>query len=190
MNSFNNFVLWIFTIFIQNISFVNGQCISNIPCFPPPIDVGKLVPHKMVINSTCGDIPEDFCVGTDCSLKCDANDPQTSHPGSYLVDSYDLNTYWKSRNFDEPVFIQCDFGFNLILHQITITFQFELPASIYIQRSQDTGNSFTTIIYFAIRCNDTFGMPESVDYNKLELVCLRIDSGAIQSQVRVFFYIN
>ncbi|XP_065644500.1 laminin subunit gamma-1 isoform X1 [Hydra vulgaris] len=184
MNYFNVFVkFWTLSIAFQNNFFVNGQCVLNAACFPPSIDVAKLIPHNMTINSTCGEVPEDFCVDTDCSLKCDAKDEQTSHPGKYLIDSYDLITYWKSKNFDEPVFIQCDFGYNLMLHQITITFQFELPSSMYIQRSQDTGNSFTTLIYFALRCNDTFNMQESVNYNKLDVICLRIKSEAIQNQI-------
>ena len=170
-------------ILLSFFSHVQSYCSPNVACFAPPIDVAKLPTHKLTLNSTCGSPPEYFCVDEDCSLKCDTTNNQTWHPKEYILDDYESLTYWKSKNFDEPVFIQFDFNYTLILHQITLTFQFELPNGMYIQRSQDFGTTFKTLAYFAIQCNDIFDMAESLKYNKLEVVCFSINPGTIQRQI-------
>ena len=178
-----------FIIFLESTYHVRGQCANNVACFAPPIYVAKLPVHNLTINSTCGlNEAEDFCVSTDCSLKCDNSNEETWHPAQLLVDKYELLTYWKSKNFDRPVFLRCDFGYKLILHQVTVTFQFELPNGLYIQKSDDFGIIFLTLAYFAIRCNDTFGLPSADFYNRLDVLCYRITPETIQRQVANFFF--
>ena len=162
---------------------VELSCMPTIPCFSPPINVAKLPSYKLSINSTCGTPPEFFCVGRDCSFRCDASNNKTRHPARDILDAYESVTYWKSANFDEPVFLQFDFKNKLILHQITITFQFELPSALYIQRSQDFSQSYTTLAYFAGHCNHVFGMKESLNYKKLDVLCYVINPGPIQRQI-------
>lgn len=162
---------------------INSSCAPNVACFAPAVDVAKVPTHKLTINSTCGNPPEYFCVDDDCSLNCDKTNNQTWHPPRYILDDYESLTYWKSQNFDEPVFIQFDFNHKLILHQITITFQFELPNGMYIQRSQDFGKTYNTLAYFAVRCADIFKVRESSKYDKLDVVCFSINPGTIQKQV-------
>lgn len=163
-------------ILFSGINLSHSQCASNIACFAPSIDIAKLANQNMTINSTCGDPPEAFCVRSDCSLLCDASNNQTWHPASYLVDSFELQTFWKSENFLEPIFIQLDLGFQLILHQITMTFQFdELPLGLYFQRSQDHSSSFKTLAYYAIRCLEIFGLQESSTLNGTLALCYRIN---------------
>lgn len=162
---------------------VDLRCPRNEPCFPPPINAAKHKSHQLYINSTCGSPSETFCVGRDCSYVCDSENDDTKHPGTYIQDNYEVLTYWKSANFEEPVSIRFDFENKLLLHQITITFQFELPSSLYIQRSQDFGKTYTTLAFFAGQCFDTFGIEESVRYNKLKVLCFAINPGPIQRQI-------
>ncbi|XP_057289958.1 laminin subunit gamma-1-like [Hydractinia symbiolongicarpus] len=175
------YIVVLYTTILTNV--VSAQCASNIACFSPPIDVAELSSNNITVNSTCGSPAEAFCVNTDCNLNCDATNNETHHPVSFLVDQYDLLTYWKSKNFEEPVYIQFDFGHNLILHQITLTFQFELPNGLYVQRSQNSGKTFLTLAYYAIRCADTFGLPEANFYNKTQVLCFLINPGTIQKQI-------
>ena len=69
-----------------------------------------------------GEPSEYFCiheeVHKDCSLYCDAKKNETQHPAHHMIDEFEAPTYWKSKNFDEPVLIQFDFTHKLLLHQV------------------------------------------------------------------------
>ena len=173
-----------YSIFVANLcNYVIGQCADNIPCFAPDFDVSKVSGFNLMANSTCGlSTAEDFCVGVDCSLSCDANNNQMAHPVNLLVDPFEQITYWKSKNFDEPVYIKFDLGTKLILHQITITFQFEYPSGLYIQKS-DNGITFLTLMYYAIHCNDTFNLPEATFYDRLDVLCFKLNPTDVLKQV-------
>jgi len=166
---------------------ITSQCADNVPCFAAPKDISKNAGFNLTVTSTCGTPANDFCVGIDCKFSCDANDPTKSHPVSLLIDAYELETYWKSKNFDEPVSIIFDLGSKLILHQITITFQFEFPNGLYIQKSKDEGRTYLTLMYYAIRCNDTFNLQEASFYNNLDVLCFKLNPtvkpGEVQKQL-------
>lgn len=182
--------LFVFWLILNLPPLIKSQCADNTPCFPPVIDAAKLPAFNLTINSTCGTPAEDFCVSTDCSLVCDASNPSNAHPPSHIIDSYELTTYWKSKNFDEPVFIRIDFGTKLLLHQISITFPFEvLPNGLYIERSQDGGKTYFVLAYYAIRCNDTFNLPTSTRYDGIKVLCFALDPASIQKLVIMYKFL-
>lgn len=167
------------------IDFLQAQC--ALPCFAPPLDVSKNGGFKLSVSSKCGTPVEDFCVGVDCSFKCDAssNDTALSYGSSNMLDGYELQTYWKSKNFDEPVTIVFDLGSKMILQQITITFQYEFPNGLYIQKSNNDGLNYLTLMYYATRCNSTFeDIPEATDFNRLDVLCIKlVPSTNVQKQL-------
>ncbi|XP_066933957.1 laminin subunit gamma-1-like [Clytia hemisphaerica] len=175
-------------IFITKLfDFVTSQCADQLPCFAAPLDISKNEGFNLNINSLCGSPPEDFCAGVDCNFKCDGNDPTNSYSPSRITDAYELETFWKSRNFDEPVTMVFDFGSKMILHQITITFQFEFPNGLYIQKSSDDGTTYLTLMYYAIRCNDTFQLAEANKYNRLDVLCFKLNPTSNQQLYQISY---
>ena len=166
-------VVYFTVTFLNNIQEAESVCLSSTPCYPPPTDVSVLSSSFLNVSSTCGTPPEQFCTATSCLL-CNASSNNDRHPKEFLVDQYSLPTFWKSKNFEAPVYIQVDLGQRLILHQVVITFEFELPNGIYFQSSQDSGSTFRTLVYFARECVTTFSLPVSSGYNGINVVCLRI----------------
>lgn len=167
------------------IDFLHAQC--ALPCFAPPLDVSKNRGFKLSVSSKCGTPIEDFCVGVDCNFKCDAssNNSALNYGQSNMLDGYELQTYWKSKNFDEPVSIVFDLGSKMILHQITITFQYEFPNGLYIQKSNNDGLTYLTLMYYATRCNNTFeNILEATDFNRLNVLCIKlVPSTNVQKQL-------
>ena len=176
---------FIVTFITKLFDFVTSQCADQLPCFAAPLDVSKNERFSLNINSLCGSPPEDFCAGVDCNFKCDVNDPSNNYSPSKIIDAYELETYWKSKNFDEPVNMVFDFGSKMILHQITITFQFEFPNGLYIQKSSDDGTTYLTLMYYAIRCNDTFQLEEADKYNRLDVLCFKLNPTSNQQLYQV-----
>ena len=180
--SIKNVPLKLFLVLLCLVDFVVMQCADQIACFAPPMDVSKNTGFKLNVDSECGIPAEDFCVGIDCSLKCDSTKSALTFPATNMLDSYELETYWKSKNFDEPVSIVFDLGSKMILHQITITFKYDFPNGLYIQKSNNDGSTYLTLMYYAIRCNDTFGLHESSFYNRLDVLCFKLSPSSDAQQ--------
>lgn len=161
----------------------DSVCVNNVPCFPGPVDVSKIVNSQLNVNSTCGNPPETFCSSINCNLVCNASDPARKHPKEYMIDAYANPTYWKSKNLDAPVMIQLDLNQKLILHQVVVTFDLDHPSAVYLQRSQDFGKTYSIISYFAINCLTSFGVPQSAGYQLITAVCLPISTSDTSKQV-------
>lgn len=152
-------------------------CTSNVACFPNPEDVvSKISDGSVVFNvtSVCGNPPEAYCSPSTCGLLCNASDSSNRHPKEYMTDVYSLPTYWKSKNLESPVIIQVDLNMKLILHQITVSFQYEYPSHVQIERSQDYGRSYYIIHHNAINCVTSSGLVASSNYQATVPVCMTI----------------
>lgn len=157
--------------------FVNAVCTNNVPCFPTPVDIlGPSTINRVSFNvsSVCGNPVESFCSPDVCRLVCNASSPTDKHSKELMIDKYILPTYWKSKNLEYPVTIQLDLKQKLILHQMTITFQFEYPSYASIERSQDFGTSFYTIHRNAISCLASSATVASTNYKPASPVCMAI----------------
>ena len=159
---------------IHVVSSQNG-CTGSGSCLPSPEDIaGKFA---VTSNSTCGDPVEQYCVGADCSKVCNANDNGLKHPANYTNDAFSLKTFWKSKNYEFPVYLQIDTGALFMLYQSVITFQHELPAAMYLAKSKDFGATFSEVAFFSSDCRAFFNMEETPDNkrNGLKVECFKID---------------
>ncbi|KAL9988631.1 hypothetical protein ACROYT_G003097 [Oculina patagonica] len=159
----------------QNVS-CQDSCSSG-PCYPPPADISG--DFNVTANSTCGDPPEQYCVNLDCSKVCNANDPNNEHPPRFVNDGFSANTFWKSKNYEYPVVLQLDIGRTFMLYQSVVTFYHELPAAMYLSKSNDSGRTYNPITYFATNCTEYFNLPETPDNERegLKVQCFKIDPG-------------
>ena len=159
---------------IHVVSSQNG-CTGSGSCLPSPEDIaGKFA---VTSNSTCGDPVEQYCVGAACSKVCNANDNGLKHPANYTNDAFSLKTFWKSKNYEFPVYLQIDTGATFMLYQSVITFQHELPAAMYLAKSKDFGATYSEIAFFSSDCRAFFNMEETPDNkrNGLKVECFKID---------------
>ena len=172
--------------------YTNGECyISGMPARCEPIRMSFSLGQEASASSTCGDPPTPFCertvsLGTvisDCSGGdvCDANDPTNAHGVSYLTD-FPLNdmSWWQSENSpntSDRVVIDIPL---LTLAEITfISFDFHSikAAAFHLERSTDYGQTYQPYHYFAISCEDKFGIvPEAelTSLNETSILCQRI----------------
>ena len=183
-------------LLICTIHVVSSQnvCTCSGSCMPSPEDIaGKFA---VTSNSTCGDPVEQYCVGADCSKVCNAKDNGLKHPANYTNDAFSLKTFWKSKNYEFPVYLQIDTGALFVLYQSVITFQHELPAAMYLAKSKDFGATFSKIAFFSSDCRAFFNMGETPDNKKdgLKVECFKIDpvlnSNKQVSMFRVFFSVE
>ena len=177
-----NFAIFLFVVLNCSLQFLQctAQCAEGKPCFPSPKDISAK--RNVTVNSTCGDPAEVFCVELECSFECNSNDDSAKHPASYINDEYSKKTYWKSKNFDYPVFMQLDLGALYMLFSSTVTFQhdYHLPASMYFAKSKDFGSIFQTVAFFAVDCEKSYNMTETNrnKRNGLQVECFKIDTSA------------
>ena len=156
------------------------QCTEGIPCYPSSKDISSK--RNVTVNSTCGSPPEQFCIELDCSSVCNADDDALKHPASFINDGYNLPTYWKSKNFDHPVFMQIDLGSTFMLFSSIVTFQhdYHLPAAMYFAKSKDFGVRFQPVAYFSTSCSQFYNMTETSLNRRdgLQLECFKMDTTA------------
>ena len=185
----SNFVVsCLLAVFAAQVVSCQNSCSSG-PCYPSPSDIaGKF---NVTANSTCGDPSENYCVKLDCSKVCNANDPDLRHPSSFVNDEFNLNTFWKSKNYEYPVVLQLDMGKTFMLYQSIVTFYHELPAAMYFLKSNDSGRTYRPLTYFATNCTKFFDMPETPDNERdgLQVQCFKIDPGtnpSLQVKITIF----
>lgn len=176
-----NFAILLFAI-SSSVHFLPcaTQCTEGAPCYPSPKDIAA--GRNITVNSTCGDPAEQFCIELNCESVCNANDNDLKHPASYINDDYNLGTYWKSKNFEYPVFMQLDLGAIYMLFNSIVTFQhdYHLPAAMHFAKSKDFGASFQPIAYFSTSCSQFYNMTETSLNRRsgLQLECFKMDTTA------------
>ena len=173
---------------IHVVSSQNG-CTGSGSCLPSLEDIaGKFA---VTSNSTCGDPVEQYCVGADCSKVCNAKDNGLKHPANYTNDAFSLKTFWKSKNYEFPVYLQIDTGAMFMLYQSMITFQHELPGAMYLAKSKDFGATFSEVAFFSSDCRAFFNMEEIPDIKRsgLKVECFKTDPGLnSDKQVSISFF--
>ena len=169
------FLLCLFAMFAA----VSGQVsCSTGPWYPSPLDISKY--FNVTANSTCDDPPEPYCVNLGCSKICDANDPNLEHPASFVNDDFRDNTFWKSKNLKFPVLLQLGVKGTFMLYQSVATFFHELPAAMYLLKSNDSGRTWNPLTYFATNCTKYFNLPETPEneIEGLKVQCFKIDTAS------------
>ncbi|XP_027039863.1 laminin subunit beta-1-like [Pocillopora damicornis] len=166
-------VLCLFAIF----SAVSGQDSCSVgPCYPSPSDISKY--FNVTANSTCGNPSEPYCVNLDCTNVCNAFDDNLAHNASLVKDDFSKNTFWKSKNYEFPVVLQLEVRRTFMLYQSVVTFYHELPAAMYLLKSNDSGRTWNPLTYFATNCTKYFNLPETPENERegLKIQCFKIDT--------------
>ncbi|XP_065068970.1 laminin subunit gamma-1-like [Rhopilema esculentum] len=171
-----------FAITLQLLPFcfkiAESTCTNNAPCTPPPpqnlLRDGRTNQTYISVSAPCGNPVEEFCSPTTCGLFCNASDPNRRYQIQDMIDAESNPTYWKSKNFDAPVTIQIDLNQKLLLHQVTVIFEFDYPSYVFIERSQDFGRSYGLIHHSAINCLTSSGISPSTSYRAKLPVCMEI----------------
>ena len=177
-------VLCLFAIF----SAVSGQDLCSVgPCYPSPSDISKY--FNVTANSTCGNPSEPYCVNLDCINVCNAFDDNLAHNASLVKDDFSKNTFWKSKNYEFPVVLQLGVRRTFMLYQSVVTFYHELPAAMYLLKSNDSGRTWNPLTYFATNCTKYFNLPETPENERegLKIQCFKIDTATnLNKQVSFF----
>ena len=171
-----------FAITLQLLSFrfkiAESTCTNDSPCTPPPpqnlLRDGRTNQTFISVSAPCGNPVEEFCSPTTCGLFCNASDANRRYQIQDMIDAESSPTYWKSKNFDAPVTIQIDLNQKLLLHQVTVIFEFDYPSYVFIERSQDFGRSYGLIHHSAINCLVSSGISPSTRYLAKQPVCMAI----------------
>ena len=71
-----------------------------------------------------------------------------------------------------------------MLYQSMVTFFYELPAAMYLLKSNDSGRTWNPLTYFATNCTKYFNLPETPENESeaLKVQCFKIDTATIKSQ--------
>ena len=81
------------------------------------------------------------CFGLDCTKICNASDEKRKHPANFVNDDFRDNAFWKSKNYEFPVVLQQEVRRTFMLYQSMVTFFHELPAAMYLLKSNDSGRT-------------------------------------------------
>ena len=177
-------VLCLFAIFAA----VLGQDSCSVgPCYPSPSNISKY--SNVTANSTCGNPSEPYCVNLDCINVCNAFDDNLAHNASLVKDDFSKNTFWKSKNYEFPVVLQLEVRRTFMLYQSMVTFFHELPAAMYLLKSNDSGRTWNPLTYFATNCTKYFNLPETPENESeaLKIQCFKIETATnLNKQVSFF----
>ena len=120
---------------------------------------------------------------------CNAFDDNLAHNASLVKDDFSKNTFWKSKNYEFPVVLQLEVRRTFMLYQSAVTFYHELPAAMYLLKSNDSGRTWNPLTYFATNCTKYFNLPETPENERegLKIQCFKIDTATnLNKQVSFF----
>jgi netrin-G1 ligand/netrin-G2 len=159
---------------------LNGyRCNDYGVCLPGAEDIA-VPPRTILANNTCGMEPyNNYCpLGQTRCFPCNSTSEEKKHPAIFMIDSSggfstsNFETWWQSQNWWEwyqenreqplPVYITLSFNKSYVLTgEIKVTFKFNKPAKMVMEKSTDFGLSWTPLQYFADNCQERFGMEPS-----------------------------
>ena len=187
----NSCVVYILTalIYTSNVfRTANSNDCTPESCFPPTSDLETVRGASITANSTCGlNGNEEFCIKRRCGHQCNNAVPSNYHGVNLTIDKVDDDTYWKSKNLDENVFLELNLGHSYLFVEITATFVFNYPAAMYFSKSDDHGATWRTLAYFSSDCSKHFNVSavEENDRNGFIVQCFRLDTANTELKVGV-----
>lgn len=146
-----------------------------------------------IVNSTCGDPPNPYSLGTyisttqkivlmnpDTCCICNSSDPDNAHGPEMMTDFSDgIETWWQSESDVSPVSIQIDLGTQVQVGAILFNFISFKPKGFYIERSSDNGETFEPFHYLAHDCQEMYMIdPEKqlTSDTETDMLCQRLFS--------------
>ena len=85
--------------------------------------------------------------------------------------------------------LQLEVRRTFMLYQSVVTFYHELPAAMYLLKSNDSGRTWNPLTYFATNCTKYFNLPETPENERegLKIQCFKIDTATnLNKQVSFF----
>ncbi|XP_046890659.1 netrin-4-like [Hypomesus transpacificus] len=122
---------------------------------------------------------QDSCSAPRCS-KCNAAVPHQTHLPAAMTDSSFRypDTWWQSAEGVETEMIQLDLETEFYFTHLILVFRSARPAAMVLERSQDFGQSWKILRYFARDCVGTFGLAEDTFAEENGPSCTSKYSGA------------
>ncbi|KAJ8038680.1 Laminin subunit alpha [Holothuria leucospilota] len=158
----------VFYIILTILPFVTTDC-TNRACFPPSPDlVVSSAERSVTANSTCGDPPSlTFFLLTDTEELCNASDPNLAHTSEYLHDFNTLiagsmylhpvlRTWWQSESSQQNVALTLSLGDTFLFQSTRLVFRSLRPKSLIIEKSEDSGQTWVPLRYYARSCLQSF----------------------------------
>ncbi|KAL7876122.1 hypothetical protein AOLI_G00110850 [Acnodon oligacanthus] len=145
--------------------WVRSGC-ENRVCNPR---MGNLaVGRHLRTNTQCGSAsPEHFCNYDEgsCVPQCGVCDPGVSeqaHPPSAMMDSPFRRppTWWQSAQGVVTEVLQLDLEVEFYFTHLIVIFRSPRPAAMVLERSQDFGQTWSTLRLYAQNCSEQFGMED------------------------------
>ena len=164
---------------------------DGVPTRCEPVRMSFSLFQQATATSTCGAPPAPFCyrsvslgrVVSDCSgaQVCDATDPNSDHGVEYLTD-FPLNemSWWQSENSltaDDQVTIDIPLLTLAEISFVSFDFYSIKPAAFHLERSIDYGVTYKPYHYFALSCEDQYGILPEVELttqNETTILCQTI----------------
>lgn len=144
---------------------VSGECSDAGVCIPEPVYAARLV-NKTVVTatSTCGDPPAKYCRVKPLNRCFVCN--KTTHSVEKMTDEL-LSTSWQSVTWwewynnnnktNEPLKVNVTISFNksyVITGEIRLIFKSPRPVQMILEKSDDKGQTWTPLQYYADDCKD------------------------------------
>lgn len=179
-------------LFIHSSHCQSQPCYNgSIPLRCEPLPITFSLRKVPIVNSTCGDPPSPYSLGTYMSTEkefdfmnlntcciCNSSDPDNAHYPELMTDFSDgIETWWQSENDVSPVSIEIDLGTEVQVHAILFNFISFKPNGFYIEKSSDNGKTFEPFHYFAHDCLEMYMIdPEKqlTEDTELDLLCQRL----------------
>lgn len=150
---------------------VSGECSDAGVCVPGPVNAAISAANRQVTvtaTSTCGNPPAQYCRVQPLNRCFICN--ESTHSVDKMTDEK-LSTSWQSVTWwewynnnnrtDEPLKVNVTLSFNksyALTGQIRLIFKSPRPVKMVLEKSDDKGQTWTPLQYYAEDCNDRFNM--------------------------------
>ena len=166
---------------------VSGECSDAGVCVPGPVNAARLVNRTLTATSTCGDPPAKYCRVKPLNQCFMCN--KSTHSVEKMTDD-SLRTSWQSVTWwewynnnnktDEPLKVNVTISFNksyALTGEIRLIFKSPRPVEMILEKSDDKGQTWTPLQYYAEDCKERFNMSntpvESITLGNFGLHCVQ-----------------
>ena len=156
-------------------------------CYPATGDLLIGREQNITASSTCGvQRPERFCIVSHLEEEkkcfvCDSRQPYVqglynmSHRVENIVSSFledRKQRWWQAENGMQKVYIQVNFEAEFHFTHLIMRFKTFRPSAMFVERSNDWGQSWHVYRYFAYDCAKSFpGIPVGPIRNINDVIC-------------------
>lgn len=88
------------------------------------------------------------------------------------------DTWWQSAEGVKEETLQVDLETEFLFTHLILVFRSPRPAAMVLERSQDRGHTWKTLMYFARDCEEVFGLAEGSPVGESGAACTSKYSGA------------